>query len=763
MTTKVLTGTYSSGYALAAPITTLSIAASGYVEGRGVATAIAATASYTVTNDGRIREADSYLANAVYLTHGGRVTNGSAADGSARIEGWRGVWIKNDRGAVTNDGTIIGDVRSGVLLTAGGVVTNGGVHDTGAFIEGQTAGVGISGGAGTLVNFGTIAGEVLFPNGGTITNGSAIDTTATILAVAPFDGVNIASSGTVTNFGTIENRETASYGVGVLLNGVSLSNGSAVDAGASIYGYTGIEAKGAWTIGNFGTIEATGAHGGSAVLLTSGGVLTNGSGVSGSALISGGVGVYAQGAGATVINYGTIAGATDSVEFGSAADVLIADEGAQFEGQIAGGGGTLVVVGGAGTISGLGVSGVLAGTDSATFFGFGAYVIGTTGAWALSGGNVLAAHQSLTDNGALAVDGTIGESARATISVNSGAAITFTGVGSVLAGTIFGAGSVAFAGGADTLNGTTLAAAHMAIGGARVTLIGTITNGGTVAITSPALLIGAGGATLAGGTWALGDSPSNKVRGVASGDALGNASATISGAGMLGGGVMTLINRSAATIDGNGRNALIVDTGANRIANSGLIEATGAGGVVIQSAVLNGGGLEAAGGTLTVNGAVSGPGSGAIASGALVFNAAFSENVTFSGTSGVLSLAQSQAYAGVITGFSTTGGTSLDLRDIGFVSAGEATFSGAASGGVLTVTDGTHTAHINLAGDYLASTFVAASDGHGGVIVHDPAAAHRFIAAAASLRAGSGGSMSMATEAWRSPSPMLARPGVVSA
>jgi hypothetical protein len=129
-----------------------------------------------------------------------------------------------------------------------------------------------------------------------------------------------------------------------------------------------------------------------------------------------------------------------------------------------------------------------------------------------------------------------------------------------------------------------------------------------------------------------------------------------------------------------------------------------------------------AGGTLDITGAVSGSGSVTIAAGTLRFGSAFSQNVTFTGTTGVLDLANSQGYGGTITGFSHSGGTQLDLRDIAFVSAGEATFSGTSSSGVLTVSDGTHTAKINLFGDYLASTFVAASDGHGGTLVHDPAA-----------------------------------------
>jgi hypothetical protein len=86
----------------------------------------------------------------------------------------------------------------------------------------------------------------------------------------------------------------------------------------------------------------------------------------------------------------------------------------------------------------------------------------------------------------------------------------------------------------------------------------------------------------------------------------------------------------------------------------------------------------------------------------------FSENVTVSGSGGKLKLAQSQGYTGSITGFSKT------------VKSTQATLSGTTKSGVLTVTDGTHTAHITLIGDYTQSTFVASSDGHGGTIIVDP-------------------------------------------
>jgi hypothetical protein len=122
-------------------------------------------------------------------------------------------------------------------------------------------------------------------------------------------------------------------------------------------------------------------------------------------------------------------------------------------------------------------------------------------------------------------------------------------------------------------------------------------------------------------------------------------------------------------------------------------------------------------------------------------------------------LARSRTYTGTVFNFSTSGGTSLDLKDIAFVSAGEATFAGKSTGGVLTVTDGTHTAHITLRGDYLGSTFTAASDGHGGVIVTDPPGpAAALTQAIASFRVAPSGGME-GPPAWQVPKrPVLVAP-----
>ncbi|HZL00223.1 MAG TPA: hypothetical protein VFC47_09995, partial [Caulobacteraceae bacterium] len=258
-----------------------------------------------------------------------------------------------------------------------------------------------------------------------------------------------------------------------------------------------------------------------------------------------------------------------------------------------------------------------------------------------------------------------------------------------------------------------------------LTIKGAIDNTGAIALDDTNgdadLIIGAGGATLTGkGHVTLTTTGGDDGR--IYGGTLTNVDNTISGPGQIGAGLgLTLVNQSAGVIDANNTSiALTIDTGSTAVANAGLIEATGAGGLTIQSAVANTGTLEASGGALTDNAAVSGGGLALIDDATMDFTASFGENVRFSGVSGTLELARSQSYGGSVTGFANNGAAgedALDLADIGFVSSGEATFSGNSSGGTLTVKDATHTARIALVGAYTASTFVAASDGRGGTTV----------------------------------------------
>jgi hypothetical protein len=93
------------------------------------------------------------------------------------------------------------------------------------------------------------------------------------------------------------------------------------------------------------------------------------------------------------------------------------------------------------------------------------------------------------------------------------------------------------------------------------------------------------------------------------------------------------------------------------------------------------------------------------------------ENVQFAADTGTLKLGDAQHFAGLISGFS--GQDVLDLADIAFspnMSLGYAANTNN-SGGNLTVNDGTHVASLALLGNYMASSFVASSDGHGGTFI----------------------------------------------
>jgi hypothetical protein len=94
------------------------------------------------------------------------------------------------------------------------------------------------------------------------------------------------------------------------------------------------------------------------------------------------------------------------------------------------------------------------------------------------------------------------------------------------------------------------------------------------------------------------------------------------------------------------------------------------------------------------------------------------QSVTFAGTTGTLRLEDPQAFTGVISGL--TGADAIDFSSLAYGANVKAIYSGGATGGTLTVTDGTKTARIALSGNYLSSTWTLSNDGKGGTSVVDP-------------------------------------------
>ena len=471
------------------------------------------------------------------------------------------------------------------------------------------------------------------------------------------------------------------------------------------------------TLANFGTILGVNGQG---VYLQLGGSVTNGSRLDTKGVITGqdGQGVYAKSGAATIVNYGAVR----SIE----SDAVVLGDGGTLTnfGSIIGDAGQGVHLHAGGTV----INGSVKDT-AALIEGFAG--VASDGAGQLRnfgtivGGSGVSGPVGVTFGGKCTVTNGSAKDATALIEANTGLVVSYDAVLTNF-GTILGTGGIA-----------------VQFGNA-----------------SDVLIVEAGCAFVGQVLGDAGTLDLDTGKGVLT--------------GLLAGGNVTVSGSMAATTFTNfgtveiGASANFTTSGAVSLAAGQAVVASGAltlGGK--GSAVANGGKLETLGGTLTVKSAVTGNGQATIKGGTLAFTSSFDQKVTFVGGAGTLVLARSRTYTATIAGFSKTGGTRLDLADIGFVNSAEATFSGTRSGGVLTVTDGTHTAHIALAGDYRASTFVASSDGEGGTIVVDPtpesaAPAHRFIAAAASL-GGSAGEAAHPGAALAGHAPMLTRPHTVLA
>ncbi|MFH1419875.1 MAG: Ig-like domain-containing protein, partial [Planctomycetota bacterium] len=309
----------------------------------------------------------------------------------------------------------------------------------------------------------------------------------------------------------------------------------------------------------------------------------------------------------------------------------------------------------------------------------------------------------------------------AVITIAAGSTITIKGVDAAS----LSAGNFLFDFDPVTVNDSTITLHD----GSMMPFGGTIENSGTIELDSAGnqtdLQILFRGATLqGGGQVTLSDSSQNVISGSRADTVLTNLDNTISGAGQLGAGQMTLVN--AGTILANGTNALVIDTGSNIITNSGLMEATGSGGLIVNSGVDNSGHLWANDGNITLHGDVTGDGSATISGTAtLDFSAASTANTTFAEVGdGTLKLGDSSSFTGTVSGFNE--GDSLDLVDVAFGHGTGTTLSYAANeagtGGTLIVSDGANSAHIALEGQYTTAGFEGTyGQGSGTGVTYDTA------------------------------------------
>jgi VCBS repeat-containing protein len=269
-------------------------------------------------------------------------------------------------------------------------------------------------------------------------------------------------------------------------------------------------------------------------------------------------------------------------------------------------------------------------------------------------------------------------------------------------------------------------AATMTIGdGALLPLAGIINNAGTITLDSTGSethlqLIQYGIALQGGGQLILSDNGKNSISGTIPSVTLTNVDNTISGAGHLGAGQMTLVNDG--TIVATGLHALVIDTGANVVTNTGTLEATGGGGLIVNSDVANSGLIWAHGGNIMINGAVTGFGTAMISGAAtLGFGAASSADITFAAdAAGTLTLKDAADFTGTISGFSSN--DQIDRTDISysFASVSNASYSSSTNITTLAITDGTSTDAIKLVGNYTINTaWHFSSDGHGGALLTD--------------------------------------------
>jgi hypothetical protein len=353
------------------------------------------------------------------------------------------------------------------------------------------------------------------------------------------------------------------------------------------------------------------------------------------------------------------------------------------------------------------------------------------------------------------------------IVVGKAGTIDFTGAENGFAGTISGAGTFEIGGGSNLIGpGARITAAAFTISGdsvgAEVALGAALDYGGTFSL-EQMLFVDLDGfsLTLSGTNSFSGNLPlfaptidggrgsllvtakgsTTTVDGVILGGAVDwQNSGLVDGTGTLVIGDGTF-NTATFTNERGGVYDFLGDAGiaGGSVPNSRFINSAGAtfektagtGDSAVAVAFTNDGTVAVETGTVEFQSAVAGSGKFSIAANAILqfdTSVAAGPSIDFATTKGgELLLVDSRQFGAAIHGFG--GADALDLRDINFTSGDfRLSYSGNSKQGVLTVTDGTDTAHLTLFGDYKTADFHASADGSGGTLIVDPAAHEALLA-----------------------------------
>jgi hypothetical protein len=173
---------------------------------------------------------------------------------------------------------------------------------------------------------------------------------------------------------------------------------------------------------------------------------------------------------------------------------------------------------------------------------------------------------------------------------------------------------------------------------------------------------------------------------------------------------------------------------ASGFSNDGIVENTSDGDSVFSVPFLNNGAVDVKIGEIEFASQVSGSGSFSIDPGTVLrFDSAVARGATVdfaTRTGGDLLLADAASFDAAIKGFGGSDTDEIELRDINFTSGSfTMSYKGNATGGVLTLFDGTNEARLSFIGKYSLSDFTASADPNGGTEIFDPSR-HTLLASA---------------------------------